>query len=122
MTKKRSQRTERPVPPTTTYAEWRARAAALLVRQGVLSAYARATVAAILHHRRHAAGCGGERAQVLYNTHARPSNAGDDRRIPFKVVRSNGTDEILALAINLLFLWNLSGGGQDVPGGPDRVR
>jgi hypothetical protein len=38
MTKKRSQRSERPVPPTTTYAEWRARAAALLVRQGVLSA------------------------------------------------------------------------------------
>jgi hypothetical protein len=36
MPSKRS-RTERPAPLTTTYAEWRARAAALLVRQGILS-------------------------------------------------------------------------------------
>jgi hypothetical protein len=36
MPSKRS-RTERPAPPTTTYAEWRARVAALLERQGILS-------------------------------------------------------------------------------------
>jgi hypothetical protein len=43
-------------------------------------------------------------------------NISDARRASFKVVRSNGHDEVLARAMNLLIARGAyQGGGQDVP-------
>jgi hypothetical protein len=95
-----------PAKPTTTYAEWKARCAALLEGQGMSAGFMREKEWRRLFIQgsppedavRHAGTFYHNSRPFLERT--RPKAMTED--LPFKVVRSNGTDEVLARAMNLL--------------------
>jgi hypothetical protein len=88
------------------YAEWRAHAAALLVRQGISAGFMREKEWRRLFIQGSPPEDAVRHAGTLYRNsrpfleRTRPKAMTED--LPFKVVRSNGTDEVLARAMNLL--------------------
>jgi hypothetical protein len=88
------------------YAEWRAHAAALLVRQGISAGFMREKEWRRLFIRSSPPEDAARHAGTFYHNsrpfleRTRPKAMTED--LPFKVVRSNGTDEVMARAMNLL--------------------
>jgi hypothetical protein len=95
-----------PIEPRPTYAEWRARCAALLEGQGISAGFMREKEWRKLFIRGSTPEAAVRHAGTFYHN-ARPflertrSMAMIDE-LPFKIVRSNGQDEVLARATNLL--------------------
>jgi hypothetical protein len=118
-----TKRSGSPAEPRPTYAKWKAHCAALLEGQGISAGFMREKEWRKLFIQgsspedavRHAGTLHHNSRPLLERTQA---TAMSDE-LPFRVVRSNGSDETLARCTNRA--GELPRSGAHVPGGPDRV-